>query len=63
VHAFARGTRTELTTESIRSRSDSIRVRYNQFERPEFFDAIGGEAIAQLAFHGVDDKTAWGIRT
>jgi hypothetical protein len=62
VHAFARGTRTDLTTESIRSRSDSIHLRYNPFERPEFFDAISGEAIAQLAFLGVDGKTAWGIR-
>jgi hypothetical protein len=62
VHAYARGTRTELSTTSIRDRDEAIRVRYNPFKRGEFFDAASGEAITKLAFLGVSGKTAWGIK-
>jgi len=62
VHAYARGRRTMLDVETVKSREDAIRVRYNPRVRAEFFDADSGETITHLAFLAVEGKSAWGVR-
>lgn len=62
VHAYARGRRTARGVETVRSRDDAIRVRYNPRLRGAFFDAASEEAITHLALLAVEGKTAWGVK-